>query len=238
MKPDAAVRFSIVIPVHDEEAIIETAVRGLVSKLASFAGPFEIILAENGSRDATPKLAEELARSLCGVRVLRDQEANYGRALRAGIMAAAGEYVICDEIDLGDVDFYGRATRLLDGGADLVVGSKRHPDSQDRRPLCRRLGTAAINGLLRLALGFRGTDTHGLKAFRRAALLPIVQRCTVEHDLFASELVIRAGRAGLAVHEIPLRLREIRPPSVHLWRRVPRVLRDIAKLICVIRARG
>jgi hypothetical protein len=66
----------------------------------------------------------------------------------------------------------------------------------------------------------------------------VVASCTVEHDLFASELVIRAMRAGLDVREIPLELREIRPPSVHLARRVPRVLGNLAKLIYAIRVRG
>jgi hypothetical protein len=119
-----------------------------------------------------------------------------------------------------------------------VIGSKRHPGSRDRRPLVRRAGTAAVTLLLRLTLGFRGTDTHGLKVLRRARLLPVARACVVEHDLFASELVVRASRAGLDVRELPLDLHEIRPPSVGLWRRVPRVLRDIARLVYIIHFRG
>jgi hypothetical protein len=92
-----------------------------------------------------------------------------------------------------------------------------------------------INLLLRLTLAFEGTDTHGLKAFRRDRLLPVIAQCKVEHNLFASELVIRAARAGLSVREIPLRLREIRPPSVGLLHRVPQVLGDLAKLVYIIR---
>ncbi len=117
----------------------------------------------------------------------------------------------------------------------MVVGSKRHPDSVDARPWIRQRGTQVINGLLRVTLGFRGTDTHGLKAFRRGPMMNVVQQCTVEHDLFASELVIRAMRSNCDVREIPLKLREIRPPSIGLARRVPRVLGNLAKLIYVIR---
>ena len=183
-------------------------------------------------------MAEALARELTSVRMLHGASANYGRALRAGLEAATGELVICDEIDLGDLDFYRRAILELEDGADMVVGSKRHPESMDGRPWLRRRGTAVINGLLRLTLDFKGTDTHGLKALRRDRLLPVVQACKVEHNLFASELVIRAGLMGRDVREIPLKLREIRPPSVRLLRRVPEVLRDLAKLIYVIRVKG
>jgi hypothetical protein len=118
---------------------------------------------------------------------------------------------------------------------DLVIGSKAMRGASDERPFIRRLGTHVINGLLRLTLGFRGTDTHGLKAFRRRKLQPIARVCVVDRDLFASELVIRAERAGLDVREIPVRVLEKRPPTVGLVRRVPNVLRNLAKLFIVIR---
>jgi len=222
-----APQLSVVIPVFNEEAILDTALRALHQRLTKSAWSFEILLAENGSNDRTAPIGEQLARELEGVRLLRIPAPNYGRALREGILAARGELVVCDEIDLGDLDFYARALALLATGADMVVGSKRHPDSRDARPWLRRRGTAVINALLHATVDFRGTDTHGLKAFRRAAILPILEACVVEHNLFASELVIRAGRAGLEVREIPLHVREIRPPSVGLIRRVPQVLGDL-----------
>ncbi len=229
---------SVVIPVYNEEPILETAVRALIAKLDRRDRPYEIVLAENGSRDRTGAIAESLAEELEHVRVLHVPEPNYGRALREGIVAARGDYVLCDEIDLGDLDFYDRALTLLDQGADMVIGSKRHPDSDDARPWLRRQGTTVINLLLRISLDFHGTDTHGLKAFNKARVLPVLKHCTVEHNLFASELVIRAGREGLKVEEIPLTLKEIRPPSVGLIRRVPHVLADLGRLIYVIRIKG
>ena len=122
--------------------------------------------------------------------------------------------------------------------ADLVVGSKTARGANDSRPLIRRSATRVINGMLRVSLGFHGTDTHGLKAFRRARLLPVVERCVVTRDLFASELVIRAERMGRRVVEIPVDVHEKRPPSIHLMRRVPRVLSGLAKLVWVIRLQG
>ena len=227
-------KLSVIIPVYNEEAILETAVRGLLGKLGQEGIAYELILSENGSTDATLAIAEELARELPNIRVLHGDEPNYGKALRRGIEEARGELIVCDEIDLGDMDFYRRSIAMLDGGIDLVVGSKRHPESDDARPLLRKAGTAVITTLLRVSVGFKGTDTHGLKAFRRAALMPIVRRCVVEHDLFASELVVRASRAKVESREIPLRVREIRPPSIHLLQRVPRVLKNLVRLAQVI----
>ena len=235
---EATPRLSVVVPVFNEEDILESAVRALTEKLDAAGWTYELILAENGSTDRTAAMADALARELPHLRVLHGDAPNYGRALRNGIESARGELVVCDEIDLGDLDFYRHAIAELERGADLVVGSKRHPDSRDRRPLVRRAGTTVINGMLRVTLGFRGTDTHGPKAFRRARLLPTVSHCVVEHDLFASELVLRAGREGLDVRELPLDLREIRPPSVGLVRRVPRVLRNRARLVVAIRLGG
>lgn len=229
---------SVVIPVHNEEAILEEAVVGLIQKLKPHNFDYEIILSENGSKDRTFELGQKLAAQYPQLRILRSPKPNYGYALRMGIEQSQGRLVVCDEIDLGDVGFYVSAKALLDEGAHMVVGSKRHKGSKDERPWIRRQGTTVINTLLRMTLDFQGTDTHGLKAFVRHRVLPVVGRCTVEHDLFASELVIRAGREGLDVREIPLTLREIRPPSIHLTKRVPRVLKNLAKLVWVIRVRG
>ncbi|MEL6188898.1 MAG: glycosyltransferase family 2 protein [Myxococcota bacterium] len=232
---------SFIIPVHNEAPIIEGSIRELHARVKKMGRPFEIIVAENGSRDATPDLCEELSQEIPEVRWFSLGEPNYGAALRRGIHEARGLYIHCDEIDICDIDFHRRASELLvgdDGGFDLVVGSKVMRGARDRRPLGRRAATRIINGILRVSLGFRGTDTHGLKAFRRATMMEVVEACVVDKDMFASELVIRAERSGKRVVEIPLELFEKRAPSIQLTKRVPRVLRNVAKLVYVIRVQG
>ena len=173
------------------------------------------------------------------LRALHVGEPNYGRALKEGILSARGTYVISDEIDLCDLDFYRRALPLLRSGeAEMVVGSKAARGARDERPLLRRAGTKVINGVLRVSLGFRGTDTHGLKAFRRDALLPVARACLVDKDMFASELVIRAGRMGRRVVEVPVVVHEKRKPTINLVRRVPNVIKNIGKLVYAIRIKG
>ncbi|HZX96747.1 MAG TPA: glycosyltransferase family 2 protein [Myxococcales bacterium] len=228
---------SIVIPVYNEARIVRQAAEELCQKLEQLGWDYELILAENGSSDGTQRILQELPAALPRVRFLHEPEPNYGRALKRGILEARGETVICDEIDLCDVAFYQRALPILASGADMVIGSKAMKGADDERPFVRRIATRVITLLLRLTTGFRGTDTHGLKAFRRERIVDVARACLVERDLFASELVIRAQRMGRDVREIPIALREKRPPSTALLRRVPRVIKGLLKLGWTIRVR-
>ena len=117
----------------------------------------------------------------------------------------------------------------------MVVGSKAMVGSNDQRPLFRRVATRVYNGLLRVTCHFDGTDTHGLKAFRREALLETARRCVLDRDVFASEFVVRAHREKKKVVEIPFAVREKRPPSINLIKRVPHVLKSVARLAISVR---
>ena len=230
---------SIVIPVYNEASIVEQAGLELAQGLDQRGWDYEIIFAENGSRDSTREILERMTATHPRLRWFHSDQPNYGAALKAGIQLARGELVVCDEIDLCDLVFYDQVVPMLERHeADLIVGSKAARGASDRRPMVRRVATRVHNGLLRLTLGFKGTDTHGLKAFRRLRLEPVIARCVVDMDVFASEFVVRAWREGLEVKEIPIQLQEKRQPSIHLFRRVPNVLKNVARLVYVIRVRG
>lgn len=236
------VDLSVVIPVYNEEGLLVEAIEELVSELNRGARTYEILIAENGSRDRTRELANELSQAHPQVWAFSVGEPNYGLALKRGLLEARGRLAICDEIDICDTRFYDAALKILDAehsagqeAVDFVVGSKRAPGAHDRRPPLRRFATWVLNMMLRVGVGFKGTDTHGLKALRLARIKPIIERCVVDRDMFASELVVRVHRSDRIWREIPIDLQERRPPSVHLFRRVPHVLKHIARLIWIIR---
>src|ERR1051325_9350388 len=112
--PTPAPRISIVIPVYNEEAILRSAIVDLRERLSPLGWNYEIIIAENGSRDKTTELARALCEKYRELRWLSAGEPNYGKALREGIRAARGTFVLCDEIDLCDTDFHQRAVKLLE----------------------------------------------------------------------------------------------------------------------------
>jgi glycosyltransferase involved in cell wall biosynthesis len=227
---------SIVIPIYNEEGILRGSVLELREKLRPFGFSYELLLCENGSRDRTVEIGKELEAEYPVVRMISIGQPNYGLAMKTGILEAHGKIVICDEIDLCDTEFYARALALLERtDTDFVVGSKAMVGSNDQRPMVRRLGTQVYNGLLRTVCHYRGTDTHGLKAFKREVLLETAKRCMLDRDVFASEFVIRAHREKKKVVEIPFAVHEKRPPSINLLKRVPHVLKSVARLAISVR---
>jgi glycosyltransferase involved in cell wall biosynthesis len=235
---------SIVIPVYNEQAILHAAIVDLRERLKPLGWSYEVILAENGSKDRTVEIGHELAdkyndASDGQVQIISLGEPNYGKALKQGILLARGDLVLCEEIDLCDTAFHKRAVGILETGeADMVIGSKLAAGAEDDRPLIRHAASIAYSTLLKVLLEFRGTDTHGLKAFRRLALLDSVRACLVDKDVFASEFVIRAYRSGITIKEIPVHIIEKRPPSINLFKRVPNVMKSLIKLTWSIRIRG
>ena len=153
----AAPRISIVIPVYNEEAILHAAVVDLRERLKPIGWTYEIILAENGSRDRTVEIGQELAAKYGAatdgqVKIISIGEPNYGKALKQGILLARGTLVICDEIDLCDADFHRRAVEILETGeADLVIGSKLVAGAEDDRPAIRHAASIAYSTLLQAA---------------------------------------------------------------------------------------
>jgi hypothetical protein len=136
-----------------------------------------------------------------------------------------------DDLDVLDRDFWVAGLGLMaSGGVDIVQGSKVLAGRNDRRPLVRRAATRVLTALLRIMLGFRGTDTHGPKIMRRKSVEGIFPLCGNEPDLYPSELMILAQRRGLVIKELPIELEEIRATPLALSRRVPRALRDLVLL--------
>ena len=140
-------RLSVVIPVYNEEAILPTAAAELSEGLDQLGYDYEIIFAENGSKDATPQLLEAMCAKNPRLRWFHSETPNYGTALKRGILEARGELVVCDEIDLCDVGFYRRALPLIEKTGDIhlkLLAEQMVADSQGEADLCSA-GTGRYN---------------------------------------------------------------------------------------------
>ncbi len=227
---------SIILPAFNEAGYLTTAVEHFIEELRATDNqePFEIIVAENGSTDGTRAEADSLAAGHPEVHVVSIPQANYGLALRAGFLASQGDVVTNFDVDFYDLQFMFRAIeRIRSGAADapvIVVASKRGDDSNDTRPLARRLVTGVFSTILRLGFGLKVSDTHGMKSMLRAPLVPYAAACKFGTDLFDTELILRAERAGLHTGEIGVTVVETRPSRTPIWKRVPRSLKGLAKL--------
>ena len=214
---------SIVIPVHNEADFMPEAMRRLFAELATVDAVFEVIVAENGSTDGTGELAERMAADEPLLRVLRLPEPNYGAAMRAGFIATTSDWVVNFDIDYFSADFL-RAALALSDDADVVLASKRAKGAEDRRTMFRRLGTFGFNLLLKLLFGSKVSDTHGMKMIRGSLARELTPRVISDLDLFDTELVIRAERAGARIREVPARVEELREARSSFLSRVPRTL--------------
>ncbi len=220
---------TVVVPVHNEAGYIEHALPRLIAELEQVDAEVVVLVAENGSTDGTPDLVEAMMALYPVVQLLQLPEPNYGAAIRAGFASASSDWVVVFDIDYFSGSFLAAALAERDR-SDIVVGSKRAPGSDDRRPLLRRSATWTLNFLLRMLLGLRASDTHGMKAIRRTVVEQVIDDVVSTKDLFDTELVLRAERAGFRVVELPVVVEEERESKTKIWQRIPRTLLGIWKI--------
>jgi glycosyltransferase involved in cell wall biosynthesis len=229
---DAAPEVSVVMPAHNEEGLLDTTLTDVTKFLRGRDLRFEILVVENGSTDATLADARAFAAEDATVRVLTRPTADYGAAMRAGLLDATGTVVVVFDVDYYDAEFVDRVLPSLTaaGGPAIVVGSKRAPGTSDTRPWPRRAITAAFATVVRYGFGLTVSDTHGMKAMRREVVEPIARRCRNGTDLFDTELVLRTDRAGLGVAEVPVTVEERRPSRTPIASRIARTLVGLVRL--------
>ena len=223
---------TIIIPIYNEEAILETEVTAMVKELdEQFRDAYEILLVENGSFDRTRQITQSLERQFPQLRIIYLPTAGYGRALKEGLLQSNGEFTVLFNIDFWNVPFVKKALDLQkEKNLDMVVGSKTAPGAEDTRPFVRRAITRTFNWLLKKLFGFRGTDTHGMKLMDTEKLKPIIAACQTEREIFDTEFVLRAEAAGLKTEEIPVVCVEKRKTVYRITQRIPRTLKDLVTL--------
>lgn len=218
---------TIIIPVYNEEQILASASEHLLASLSDMRQDFEVLLCENGSTDATLEIANELSRRHTQVRVKSLVQANYGKALRAGLSDKhLGERIIVLNIDLVDMGFVEKAMEALED-YDIVLGSKTMTGAVDQRPITRRIITKTFNSLMKILFGLKASDTHGAKSFRKRAIAKLVSECRTQGEIFDTELVLRAERHGMRILEVPVTVEETRPTRYGLLKRVPNTVVDL-----------
>lgn len=206
---------SYLLPAYNEAATLPKSVPVLVARLRDLPGS-EILIIENGSADGTFEVADRLASELSAPEVVVravQSDKGLGRALRCGIEQASAAWVVCTAADLpfGFTDLDGM--QRVHDRADVVIGSKGHPDSRGDRPLGRRIMTATFRFVRLLVLGMRVRDPQG-SLLVRTALAKEIGPLTVDNGfLFGTELVAHALQRGASVVEVPIELQPLRGGS-------------------------
>ena len=208
----------MVLPCLNEALTITGCVREAMDALAASGIAGEGVVADNGSTDGSQALATK-----AGARVVPIAIKGYGNALRGGIMAAHGRYILMGDAD-GSYDFshLPRFVERLRAGADLVMGNRFlggiAPGAMPWKN--RHIGNPILSFIGRLFFGTGIGDFHcGLRAFTAEAYRRMDLRTTGME--LASEIVIKSVLFGLRVEEVPTVLRKDgrdRPPHLRPWR--------------------
>lgn len=201
--PQPTPNVSVVIPCLNEAATLAGCIREAHEGIRSAHLTGEVLVVDNGSTDDSVAIAERE-----GARVVPCDRKGYGNALRTGFAAAAGDWILMGDADQSyDFRELPHFHTCIQAGADLVMGSRlRGTIEPGAMPLLSRIGNPLLSYVLRLFFHARISDAHcGLRAFTKAALDRMDLR-TGGMEL-ASEMVIKAARAGLTLSEIPITLR-------------------------------
>lgn len=202
---------SVVLPVHNEEPILEATVVAVERHLGSLRDldGFEILLVCNGCEDASVRISSELERRLPGrVRLLCLETRGLGRAISAGIRAATHDLVMFYAVDLpfGLEVFDASIAAVRENRNRVVIGSKGHRQSEVPRQLFRGLFSRVASAMNRLLFALDVRDTQGSLLFPKA----IFERYHAAMDspgaFFQAQVVIYGHQMGCELLEIPVRL--------------------------------
>lgn len=209
----AGASISVVIPAYNESATIVATIEETMAALGEDV--HEIIVVDDGSSDATYEKARAAYITHGQVKVLTNgHNQGKGHALRHGALKASGDLVafLDADLDLHPRQLYTLLGVLEKEGADMVIGSKRHPQSVVAYPRHRRVMSAVYYFLIKLLFGLPVRDTQtGIKLFRRQPLQDVLRRVLVKRFAFDLEVLVVAHRLGYHVAEAPVSLIFRRP---------------------------
>ncbi|MEI8309003.1 MAG: dolichyl-phosphate beta-glucosyltransferase [Chloroflexales bacterium] len=224
---------SIVIPAYNEEERIVPTIGAIASHVAGMGFPWELIIADDGSRDQTAALVEGL--ELVNLRLLRaEKNGGKGSAVRRGVLAAQGRYILFDDADNSTpIEELGKLLPTLEQqGYDIAVGSRAASGAEEaHRTLLRRTLSGGLRLMVRLLFRIGVRDTQcGFKLFTRAAAHRLYAAQTIDGFSFDLEILYLAARLGYRVAEVPVSWIDAPGSKVDTTREIQRFLRDLLRI--------
>lgn len=224
---------TIVIPAYNEALRLRPTLERLAAYFESTGEVYEIVVCDDGSRDGTAAIAEN-----CGATVLRSsRRAGKGDALRRGVLASRGEFVLLTDADLSTpIRELERLRPVLAGGAHVVLGSRGLSDSviTRRQPFYREYMGKTFNLLVRACLGWQYRDTQcGFKLLRGDAARRIFAEVRERGFGCDVEMIHLALRMGYTVREMPVSWEHSPDSRVHIltssWSMLGSLLRVVSR---------
>ncbi|MBL7197954.1 MAG: glycosyltransferase [Candidatus Omnitrophica bacterium] len=201
-------KITVIMPAFNESAVIERNVKETIGTFKNFMVDFEIIIIDDGSTDQTWIKIKELSEKFPNVIATRNMR-NYGkgRALKKGFRFANGDYVVFldSDIDLHPAQLETFFDIMKFDDADIVIGSKRHPNSKLIYPLQRKIISSIYFFIIKMLFGLPIKDTQtGLKLFKYKVLRDVLPKVIIKSFAFDLEILAYAHRLGYKIAEAPV----------------------------------
>ncbi len=235
MQESGQPHLSIVIPAYNEEGRLERSLPRVAAYLKDENISAEILVVDDGSRDATAAIAARAMRGLRGRVIRNDENRGKGYSVRRGCLEAEGRWVLLTDADLSSpIEEHRKlAAAARDFDLDVVIGSRGLPDSriEVRQTLLREYMGKTFNLLIRKMTGLSFRDTQcGFKLMDRERTRPLFERMVVDRFAFDVELLFLCQRFGLTVREIPVVWRNEPRSKVSIIRDPLNMLYDVARV--------
>ncbi|MBQ8287495.1 MAG: glycosyltransferase family 2 protein [Clostridia bacterium] len=228
-------KLSVVIPMYNESSIVEGAVRALDAAMAErlSAGDYQLIFVSDGSTDGCADMARAMTAEHPALRVM-EYTPNRGKgcAVRTGILAAEGDFVLFTDCDLayGTDLIFDFLARFEEGGCDVIIGS-RPLGGYDGYPFLRKLMSKTYLKVVSVAAGFKHSDSQaGIKGFSQKAAKAIFGECEENGFAFDLEALMEADRQGYKVAELPAVIVNHRESKVRPIHDAMNMLRQVRKI--------
>jgi glycosyltransferase involved in cell wall biosynthesis len=222
----------VVVPARNEAGRIARGLATLSGRLARLPVGGKIIVVDNGSTDATAEIVRQWSGPV-PVRLLRCPRPGKGAAVRLGLLTTTAPYVgFCDTDMATDLEILEDVLAMLGSGAQVVVGSRTHPESDVEiysRPI-RRLGAVAFNRLCRDITGGIGDTQCGFKFFSGPLARAAAADLRIAGFAFDVELLVHCRRRGAAIAEIPVTWRDMPGSTFSISRHAAGCLRDLLRI--------
>jgi len=241
-KANATLQVSVVLPAYNEVEQLEPAVTQVSEALWQAGYTFEIVVAEDGSTDGTAERSEELAQRFPFLRhIHRDRRLGRGTALNNAFKQCNGDVLVYMDLDLA-TDLKSLKP-LIDAiaveGYELSTGSRMLSESTVERSFRRAVSSKSYNFLVRHMLGSKVRDHQcGFKAFKKEAVLSLLDEVEATHWFWDTEILVRAQRHGFKVKEIPVKWTSGRGTKVDLAKDSWNMGRQVTKLWWRLRTEG
>ena len=226
-------KYSIVIPAYNESARIPGTLRSVVECVRAIGWPAEIIVVDDGSKDATAQVVRAFAAGAPEIRLVQNPgNRGKGYSVRNGLLQALGEIVMFTDADLSaPIEEAERLFAAIAGGADIAIGSRWLERTRQtiRQPLYRQFFGRCFNAVTRAVMGLPFADTQcGFKAFTRAAAQTVFQLQTIDRWGFDPEILFIALKRGYRVEEVPVSWAHDERSRMSYLKDGMRMLEDIA----------